>query len=78
MLLESFSFQKALLYSNIIPQELQLNAEIYLALPVRGICQNPFRRSNLVIYFEFPILSIQSSILGMGKVSVLLKLLTFL
>ena len=49
-----------------------------LALSVRGINQNPFRRSNLVIYFEFPILSIQSSILGMGKLSVLLKLLTFL
>ena len=24
-----------------------------LALSVRGINQNPFRRSNLVIYFEF-------------------------
>ena len=49
-----------------------------LALSVRGICQDPFRRLNLVIYFEFPILSIQSSILEVGKVSLLLKLLTVL
>ena len=42
------------------------------------ICQNPFRRSNIVTYLAFPILSIQSSILGIGKLSVLLKELTFL
>ena len=27
-----------------------------MALSERGICQHPFRRSNIVIYFEFPIL----------------------
>ena len=36
-----------------------------LALSVRGICQNPFRRSNLAIYLEFLILSIQSQIIDL-------------
>ena len=50
----------------------------YLLFCVGDICENPFRRSNLIIYFEFPTFLIQSSILRMGKVSALLKLLTFL
>ena len=45
------------------------NAEIFLTLFVIGISQSSLRRLNLVMYFVFPILSIQSSILGMGKES---------
>ena len=47
------------------------NAEISYALFVRGICQNPLSRSNLVPYLACPILSIQTSVSGMGNVSVL-------
>ena len=38
---------------------------------MRGICQNPLSRSNLVTYLACPLFSMQSSIRGMGKVSVL-------
>ena len=43
------------------------NADISLALFVSGICQNPFRRSTLVAYFACPMLSMQSSIRGLGN-----------
>ena len=46
-------------------------AENSLARSVRGTCQYPFRRSNLLTNFAVPILSMQSSIRGIGYESVL-------
>ncbi len=54
-------------------------AEISFVRSVKGICQNPFNKSNLETYLALPTLSTQSSIRGMGpgNVSVFVKLLTF-
>ena len=53
------------------------NAEISFARSLKGICQNPFNKSNFETYFALPTLSTQSSICGMGNVSVFVRLLTF-
>ena len=42
------------------------NADTSLAFSVKGTCQYPLSKSNLLTYLEWPILSIQSSILGIG------------
>ena len=55
-----------------------VNANISLALPVNGICQYPFKRSNLLMYTALPMQSMQSSIIGIGQVSDFVALLTFL
>jgi len=48
-------------------------ADSRLALLVNGICQYSFKGSNLVTYVALPTLSIQSSIHGSGKESVLVS-----
>lgn len=52
--------------------------EIYLALSVRGICQQPLFRSKVFIIFEFPTPSNNSLINGRGKESMTVILFIFL
>ena len=67
MWLASFSFQMLQLYIETIPSGVT-KAEISLARSVSGTCQNPLSKSNLVTYLARPILSMQSSIRGIGIV----------
>ncbi len=53
-------------------------AEISFARSIKGTCQNSFNKSSLVTYLAFPTLSIQSSIRGIGYVSVFVTRLTIL
>ena len=53
------------------------NSEHSFALSVNGISQNPFNKSNFDIYFECPILSMQSSILGIGNESLFVTAFNF-
>ena len=53
------------------------NAETRFAHSVSGICQYPFSKSNLLTNLAGPILSMQSSIRGMGYESVLVTAFNF-
>ena len=53
-------------------------AETSRARSVNGSCQYPFKQSKTLIYFVFPILSIQSNKRGIGKLSGLVTEFTLL
>ena len=69
---------KALENSKRIFHFIGTKVEIPSARSANRTCQNPFIRSNFVTYLAFPTWLIQSSILGIGKVSVLVTLFTFM